>query len=70
MLAQMAVAGMGVAILPEWLITSEIEQTKLEKVFETPFNQVPIFAVYMNRTFLSTKIRLLIDFLAENLCIK
>lgn len=70
MLAQMAVAGMGVAILPEWLITSEIEQTKFEKVFETSFNQVPIFAVYMNRTFLSTKIRLLIDFLAENLCIK
>lgn len=70
MLAQMAVAGMGVVILPEWLITSEIEQTKFEKVFETSFNQVPIFAVYMNRTFLSTKIRLLIDFLAENLCIK
>lgn len=68
MLAQMAVAGMGVAILPEWLITSDIEQGKLEKLFETPFNQVPIFAVYMNRTFLSTKIRLLIDFLAENLC--
>lgn len=63
----MAVAGMGVAILPEWLIQAEVEQGKLEKLFTTPFNHVPIFAVYMNRTFLSTKIRLFIDFLAENL---
>lgn len=67
MLAQMAVAGMGVAILPEWLIQIEIDQGKLEKLFDMPFNHVPIFAVYMNRTFLSTKIRLFIDFLAENL---
>lgn len=67
MLAQMAVAGMGVAILPEWLIHAEIEQGKLEKLFDTAFNHVPIFAVYMNRTFLSTKIRLLIDFLVERL---
>lgn len=67
MLAQMAVAGMGIAILPEWLIQLEIEQGKLEKLFDMPFSQVPIFAVYMNRTFLSTKIRLFIDFLVEKI---
>lgn len=67
MVAQMAFAGMGVAILPEWLIIDAVAQGRLVKVFEQPFNNVPIYAVYMNRAFLNLRIRLLIDFLSEKL---
>ena len=67
MMAQMALTGMGAAILPEWLIEDEIAQGRLVKLFEQPFSSVSIYAVYMNRAFLNLKIRLLIDFLADNL---
>ncbi len=67
MMAQMALTGMGAAILPEWLIEDEIGQGRLVKLFEQPFSNVSIYAVYMNRAFLNLKIRLLIDFLGDNL---
>lgn len=67
MMAQMALTGMGAAILPEWLIEDETAQGRLVKLFEQPFSSVAIYAVYMNRAFLNLKIRLLIDFLGENL---
>ena len=67
MMAQMALTGMGAAILPEWLIEDEIAQGRLVKLFEQPFSSVSIYAVYMNRAFLNLKIRLFIDFLGDNL---
>lgn len=67
MLAQMAIAGMGAAILPEWLIVEALQQGKLVKLFDEAFNSTPIYAVYMNRAFLASKIRVLIDFLSARL---
>ena len=67
MLAQMALAGMGIAILPDWLIKTELKQRTLLTVFDQPILQVPIYAVYVNRTFLNAKIRLLVDFLVTHL---
>lgn len=67
MLAQMAIAGMGVAISPEWLIKEALHSGKLVKIFPQPFNSVSLYAVYMNRTFLNSKIRTLIDFLNYSL---
>ena len=67
MLAQMAMAGMGIAILPEWLIADAVADGRLIKIFAEEFNAVPLYAVYMSRAFLSSKIRLLIDFLHKYL---
>lgn len=67
MLVQMARAGMGVAMLPAWLIKEDIQSEKLVKLFDSPAQTLPIFAVYMNRAFISSKMRLLIDFLSEKL---
>ena len=43
MMAQMALTGMGAAILPEWLIEDEIAQGRLVKLFEQPFSSVSIY---------------------------
>lgn len=67
MLAQMAIAGMGVAILSEWLIDEPIVQGQLVKIFSEPLNIMPLYAVYMNRAFLSSNIRALIDFLESRM---
>lgn len=67
MIAQMAMAGMGAAILPKWITCDAVAQGQLVVLFKEKFNRVPLYAVYMNRTFLGTKIRLLIDFLSERL---
>ncbi len=67
MLIQMAIAGLGVAILPAWLVDNAVAQGQLIKIFDEPFNRVPLYAVYLNRAFLNSKIRALIDFLGERL---
>lgn len=66
MLAQMARAGMGIAILPDWLIEDELQPHTLLKVLNPPILQVPFYAVYVNRTFLNAKIRLLVDFMVAH----
>ena len=59
--------GYDLAFLPEWLIADAVADGRLIKIFAEEFNAVPLYAVYMNRTFLSSKIRLLIDFLHKYL---
>ena len=66
MLYQAALAGMGLAILPEWLIEGDItsrrlEVLKLDCTLPTSF----LYTVYTSRKYLSPKIRTFVDFLAE-----
>ena len=67
MLAEMVKAGMGIGILPEWLVHDAQEQGELVRLF--PFDKAApmLYAAYMDRAFLSVKIRCFIDFLSERL---
>ncbi len=67
MLAEMIKAGMGIGALPKWLVDDAVARGELVHLF--PFdNPAPIlYAAYMNRAFLSVKIRCFIDFLSERL---
>ena len=67
MVAQMVMAGMGVGILPEWLIDEAVADGRLVHLWAQKHSSVHLYAVYMNRAFLNSKIRLLMDFLAERL---
>jgi DNA-binding transcriptional LysR family regulator len=67
MVAQMVAAGIGYAPLPEFLINDEPFKSKLKIVL----NDYPIdmktylFAVYLNRRYLSPKVRTFIDFMVD-----
>ena len=66
MLYWAALAGMGLAILPMWLIEEDfvsrrLELLKLDCTLPTAF----LYTVYTSRKYLSPKIRTFIDFLAE-----
>lgn len=67
MLAEMAKSGMGIAALPEWLIMDAIEKGELVRLFPLSEKAPTLYAAYMNREFLSAKMRVLIDFLVEKL---
>ncbi len=67
MVAQMVMAGMGVGILPDWLIDEAVADGRLVHLWAQKHSSVHLYAVYMNRAFLNSKIRLLMDFLAEHL---
>ena len=64
---QAALANMGLAVLPEWLIEDDLinqrlEVVKLDYTLSTSF----LYAVYTSRRYLSPKIRTFVDFLAEH----
>ena len=64
---QAALAGMGLALLPEWLIEDDLtshrlEVLKLDYTLSTSF----LYAVYTSRRYLAPKIRTFVDFLAEH----
>jgi DNA-binding transcriptional LysR family regulator len=67
-----ALAGLGPALLPDWLIDEDIANGRLLDLFPrydvtaTTFDTAA-FALYPNRTFLPSKVRLAIDFLREQL---
>ena len=67
MLAEMTKAGMGLAILPHWLIQTDLTSGTLVQVFDHPMNELTLHAVYVNRQFLSSKVRSFIDFLVAEL---
>ena len=61
-----AVAGMGVAYLPGFLVDGAIAEKRLEPVltaFET--QRIPIIVVYPSKRYLSAKVRRFIDLMAE-----
>lgn len=65
MLSEMAKAGMGIAILPEWLIADAVQRGELVQLSAFGDLFPTLHAAYMNRTFLSVKVRCFLDFLDE-----
>ena len=62
-----AVAGMGMAMLPRWLIADDLADGRLELVLpEATTLKIPLMAVYPSRKYLSAKVRTFIDFLAAD----
>ncbi|PIT60932.1 LysR family transcriptional regulator [Snodgrassella alvi] len=65
LLHQMALNHMGLAYLPEWMIKEDIEHQRLQTIEHIVRPESPtLYAAYMNREFLSAKVRSFIDFLA------
>ncbi len=65
MLAALAVAGLGVALQPDFIVAPEIRAgrlTRLLRDFQSP--RASIAAVYPSRRHLSAKVRVFVDFLA------
>jgi DNA-binding transcriptional LysR family regulator len=66
MLAAMAVAGVGIALEPDFIVAPEVRAGRLVRVlpdYQPP--RSPISAVYPSRRHLSAKVRSFVDFLAE-----
>jgi DNA-binding transcriptional LysR family regulator len=67
-----ALSGMGLALLPHWLIDSELKSGTLMKVLAeyevtaTDFN-TSAWLVYPSRAYVPLKVRLFMDFLKQNL---
>jgi DNA-binding transcriptional LysR family regulator len=62
-----ALAGMGLAFLPKWLVTEDIAAGRLEHVMpDQVIFEGKLFAVYPSRKYLSAKVRTFIDFVAAD----
>jgi DNA-binding transcriptional LysR family regulator len=62
-----ALQGMGLALLPEWVVTDDVRAARLVRLL--PGEAVvkgKMFAVYPSRKFLSAKVRTFIDFLTSH----
>ncbi len=56
---------MGFAFMPHWLVTDDIAKGLLEQVLpDTPWPKVLLHAIYPDRSYLPTKVRSFLDFLA------
>ena len=66
MLAEMLKAGMGIGILPGWLVQDAQARGELVRLFAFDKQPPMLYAAYMDRAFLSVKIRCFIDFLSES----
>ena len=64
--------GMGVALLPDWLVRQEVEQGLLMRLFSeyevtaTDFNSA-VSLLYPSRKYLPLKVRVFNDFLIEKI---
>ncbi len=62
-----ALAGMGMALLPTWLIRRDLAEQRLERVLgEAGLARPKLFAVYPSRKYLSAKVRTFLDFIAQD----
>ncbi|WKT00030.1 LysR family transcriptional regulator [Gallibacterium salpingitidis] len=66
MLYQLALAGQGVAYLPSYLCEADIQAGKLQIIPHPANRNHTLYVAYMNRQFMSAKVRSFIDFMAEN----
>lgn len=65
---QMALAGMGVAVLPEWLVADDLVNGELQILFnDWQLPVQPVSAVFATRAALPRKIRMFIDYLYAEL---
>jgi DNA-binding transcriptional LysR family regulator len=59
------IGGAGIAVVPVWLFTDEIERGLVRIILERfEPTRLPIHAVYPSRRLLAAKVRAMIDFLA------
>ncbi|MDR0216869.1 MAG: LysR family transcriptional regulator [Comamonas sp.] len=64
----MALAGLGVAVLPDWLVQDDVRSGRLQRVLPGyALPSQPIHLVFPNSRHLPRKTRVFIDFLAEHL---
>ncbi|MFK8080089.1 MAG: LysR family transcriptional regulator [Granulosicoccus sp.] len=57
--------GMGFAFLPHWLASDDFSSGLLEPVLpDSPWPNVPLYAIYPDRSYLPAKVRSFLDFLA------
>lgn len=64
---QATLAGMGLALLPEWLIEDDLTSQRLEVVkLDYALSTLFLYTVCTSRRYLSPKVRTFIDFLAEH----
>lgn len=62
------IGGVGIAVLPVWLFSDEIERGLVQVILEQyEPTRLPIHAVYPSRRLLAAKVRAMIDFLAVEL---
>lgn len=60
-----AVAGMGFAMLPDWVTKDDLAAGRLEVVLpETDWPKLHVHAIYADRSYLPAKVRSFLDFLA------
>ena len=67
-LAAAAVAGMGLVLLPEWLVGPDIREGRLRVVlpdFRAVPDDSPLYAIYPHQRHLPLKVRAFIDFLVD-----
>lgn len=67
-LRQAVLEGIGIAVIPTWLLRDEVEQGRLQSVLEEfrP-SQFPIQIVYPSRRHLPARVRVLMEFLVQEL---
>ena len=64
----LAMAGLGVAVLPDWLVQDDVRSGRLQRVLPSyALPSQPIHLVFPNSRHLPRKTRVFIDFLAEHL---
>ena len=62
-----ALEGMGLALLPKWLIDNDLQTGRLIRVLpERDWIKATLYAVYPSRKYLSSKVRTFIDFLLND----
>ncbi|WP_114767751.1 LysR family transcriptional regulator [Vibrio rhodolitus] len=65
---QAAVAGAGIVMLGSWMFKQEVEQGIMTPILEPYWGEpVTIWVYYASRDYLPTRVRLLIDYLVENI---
>ncbi|WP_230467990.1 LysR family transcriptional regulator [Biostraticola tofi] len=61
-----AVAGMGIALLPEFIIRQSVNNGELIPLFaEYRTNEIPVYILYPTRRYLTAKVRCFIDMLVD-----
>lgn len=59
-------AGCGIGYLPDWLIVEDLQQGSLVRLLPGfKIRSIQLYAAYVERAFLSAKVRTMIDFLSE-----
>jgi DNA-binding transcriptional LysR family regulator len=67
MLRALVTQGLGIALVPTFLVAEDLRQGRLEKLLtDSLVSDLGIHAVYPSRTLLSSRVRRLVDFLAEH----